>query len=195
MDFQEVSIKQQLYSGWKHYHSADVFGAGLVYRSSGLNYLDTSREKHQQRKIHRILAAPQSWTVFCWFFILLWLTQHSGNPRTAALPERSQASGLFQRRACIQTSSHPKVMIHLRYTVLHSHLCLLPWSSFYWLLALKRLQKTEPIHVLFRCATPCLPSGRRDSWKPACFNYFVVSNNSPSQNHFKVLKSHLITCH
>lgn len=36
------------------------FGAGLFYRSSGLNYLDSSREKQQQRKIHRILAAPHS---------------------------------------------------------------------------------------------------------------------------------------
>lgn len=34
------------------------YSAGLVYRGSGLNYLDSSREKHQQRKIHRILAAP-----------------------------------------------------------------------------------------------------------------------------------------
>lgn len=34
------------------------YSAGLVYRSLGLNYLDSSREKHQQRKIHRILTAP-----------------------------------------------------------------------------------------------------------------------------------------
>lgn len=32
--------------------------AGLIYRGSRLNYLDSLREKHQWRKIHRILAAP-----------------------------------------------------------------------------------------------------------------------------------------
>lgn len=58
MDFQEVSIKQQPVDENTVTQLMSFYGAGLVYRGSGLNYLDSSREKHQQRKIHRILAAP-----------------------------------------------------------------------------------------------------------------------------------------
>lgn len=47
------------------------YGAGLIYRSLGPNYSDSSREKHQRRKIHTILAAPYPEEFSVGFFILL----------------------------------------------------------------------------------------------------------------------------